>query len=381
MKLTLVSETFYPQMNGVSKTLGRLVENARANGIIVQLVIPGYPERAGYPGEVHCFSLPFPLYPEVRVVLARPGKVWKKIREFNPDLIHIATEATLGLAMLRKTKKSAVPLVTSYHTNFTQYTRHYYMGFIEERLWHYLRWFHNQAERTFCPSRMTMDELTRRGFTGLELFPRGVEADIFSPQKYNPLLREKLGVKEGEILAVYVGRVAKEKNLPLLIRVFKRLRENHPHVHLMIVGDGPIKNHIQQQAPEGITCVGYKTGEELAEHYASADLFVFPSLTETFGNVVIEALSSGLPAVVFRAGGVPQSVTHGENGLMAEPDDEETYYKHFETLCKDKALREQLSKAARAYALTQTWDRIFQRLFTSYEEVLQISGRPKATGN
>jgi len=370
LRITLISETFWPQTNGVSNVLGRLVDYARARGHQVQLVIPRYKERKGKPDEVGVFSIPFPLYPEVRVVLGRPGSIWRRIEAFRPDLIHIATEATLGLAMLLKARKGPFPIVSSYHTNFSQYIRHYYAGFLEERIWQYLRWFHNECLRTYCPSRMTREDLTRRGFQNVEVWPRGVDTSLYHPRRRCPQLRKQLGSDNSAPLAVYVGRLAKEKNLPQLLRVFARLRERVPNAQLMLVGDGPIRGRIERDKPPGVLCVGYKRGEELATHYASADFFWFPSLTETFGNVVIEALSSGLPVVGFRAGGVPHSVHHGENGLLAEREDEDQFLQHAETLCRDDALRRRMSEAAWAYALTQTWEHIFGGLFASYQAVL-----------
>ena len=313
---------------------------------------------------------PFPLYPEVRVPLPLPGRIWKQVEAFQPDLIHIATEATLGLAMIRKASKSPFPVVSSYHTNFSQYIRHYYAGFLEERVWQYLRWFHNQTLRTYCPSRMTQEQLQSKGFKNVEIWSRGIEPELFSPKQYNPELRDRLGIQRNEILAVYVGRLAKEKNLPQLLRVFNRLKQSVPAVRLLLVGDGPIRRQIEREAPPGVICVGYKKGVELTEHFAIGDLFLFPSLTETFGNVVIEALSSGLPVVGFRAGGVPHSVHHGENGLLADPDNEDEFLSLAEQVCSNPELREQMAIEARAYALTQTWDHIFQQLFNSYKEVL-----------
>lgn len=371
MRLTLISETFWPQTNGVSNVLGRLVDYARARGHQVQLIIPRYRERQGNPDEVGVFSMPFPLYPEVRVPLLIPGRVWRRVVAFQPELIHIATEATLGLALLLKARKSAFPVVSSYHTNFSQYVRHYYGGFLEGRIWQYLRWFHNQCLRTYAPSQMTLEELTHRGFRNVEIFSRGADTRLFNPRRRSPALRQQLGLKEGDVLAAYVGRLAKEKNLPQLLRAFSRLRERASGVYLLLVGDGPIRGELERSKPPGVLCVGYKRGEELATHFASADFFWFPSLTETFGNVVLEALASGLPVVGFRAGGVPHSVHDGDNGLLAEPGDEEAFLRHAETLCREPALRRRMSEAAWTYAQSQTWEHIFERLFESYGRVLR----------
>jgi len=373
MRLTLVSETYFPQMNGVSKVLDRLVRYAESNGHEVQLVIPRYRERTPGPNEVPVFAFPFPLYPEVVVPVPRPWKIWRRIKAFNPDLIHIATEVFLGLAVLRKAKGGTIPVVSSYHTNFTQYLRHYYMGCLENGIWKYLRWFHNNTLRTYCPSTMTREDISSRGFQNVEVWSRGVETDLFSPERRSEALRQQLGVNEADILAVYVGRLAKEKNLPVLLRVFEKLQQRLPAVKLLLVGDGPIRNSIEKTKPEGVICVGYKRGEALAEHFASADLFLFPSVTETFGNVVIEGLSCGVPVVGFRAGGVPHSVHHGENGLLAEPEDEESFLSNAEKLCRDKELRRNMSEEARRYARTQNWDRIFEELFASYRQVLEES--------
>jgi len=379
MRLTLVSETFWPQTNGVSKVLGRLVEYAKARGDTVQLVIPRYKERRGNPGEVGVPSFAFPLYPEVRVPLPRPGKLWKAIQAFRPDLIHVATEATLGLSVLLKARGKGIPVVSSYHTNFSQYTRHYYLGAFEKGVWNYLRWFHNQGLRTYCPSEMTRRDLLDHGFTNVEVWARGVEVALYSPSRRSEEIRGRLKLAPDDVLAVYVGRLAKEKNLPLLLRVFRRAKQRMANLQLLLVGDGPIRKTVESQAPPGVHCVGYKRGEDLAAHFASGDLFLFPSVTETFGNVVLEALACGLPVVGFEAGGVPHSVHHGENGLLAPLNDEETFQEHFEGLCRDSQRRSQMAKAARAYAETQTWGNIFSGLFASYETVLKTFQADRTT--
>lgn len=373
LKITLVSETFLPQTNGVSKVLGRLVDHALAQGYRVQLVIPNYKEREGnrLPDELGLFSLPFPLYPEVRMVFSRPSRVWARIKEFQPDLIHIATEGPLGLSILLKARRGPFPVVSSYHTNFAQYARHYYTGFLEKTCWNYLRWFHNQSPRTYCPSSRTREDLIQRGFKNVEVWARGIETDLFHPGRRSERLREELGLGADEVLAVYCGRIAKEKNLPALLKAFNQLRSERKDVKLMLIGDGPYRAHLEHQKPEGVFCVGYKRGEELARHFASGDFFWFPSVTETFGNVVIEALASGLPVVGFRAGGVPHSVHHGENGFLAEPDDLESFIEGARRLCEDASLRRKFSTAAVEYAQSQTWENIFQGLFDSYQRLLQ----------
>lgn len=377
MRITLVSETFWPQTNGVSNVLGRLVDYARAQGHPVQLVIPRYRERQPDPEEVWVPSMPFPLYPEVRICFPRPGKIWKRIVAFQPDLIHIATEASLGLAVLWKARKGPFPIVTSYHTNFTQYARHYYLGFLENAAWKYLRWFHNQSPPTYCPSRMTLAELQDRGLQGVEIWSRGLETGLFNPGHRSLELRRNLGVRDEDVLLVYVGRLAKEKNLPVLLQAFDRLKAKVPEVKLLLVGDGPIRASLEKRTTPDILCVGYKRGKELAAHYASGDLFAFPSLTETFGNVVLEAMGCGLPVVGFEAGGVPHSVRHGESGLLAPPDHPEVFTSHLETLCRDAALRKRMSEAARTYAESQTWEQIFSRLFDSYRRVIESKKGPR----
>ncbi len=374
MRLTLVTETFAPQVNGVSRTLGQLVDHLERSGDAVQVVHPDYGKPKGGVDHHLVKAWPLPFYREVSVPLPPFGPVHRAIDAFRPDLIHVATEVTLGLSSLRLALRRKIPVVSSFHTNFDQYCDHYRLGWAKGTAWRYLRWFHNRTLETYVPSRATIADLEARGFERLVLWPRGVDGSLFRPDRPGrDRVRRALGFEPDDVVIGHVSRLAAEKNVGHLAEALKAVGEGRPNVRFLFVGDGPARADLEAKMGPNARFVGYKGGEDLADHYAAADLFAFASLTETFGNVVLEALASGLPVVAVRAGGVGEIVRSGETGILVEPIDPPSQMAGaLLGLVDNPSLRREMAEAARAYALTQTWGAIMGRLRDRYLAVADL---------
>ena len=284
---------------------------------------------------------------------------WKRNR---PDVLYIATEGPLGLSALRAARRLGIPVVSGFHTNFQQYSDLYGFGLLTRLLTGYLRWFHNRSRLTLVPSPSQRLELQRRGFERLELLARGVDGHLFHPARRSSELRATWGMAEDEIAVIHVGRLAAEKNLQLLVRAFRDLQGSLPqrHLRLVLVGDGPLRAQLQEQLPEALFC-GMQRGDALAEHYASGDLFLFPSLSETFGNVVLEALASGLAVVAFDQAAAAQHIRHGHNGALATPGDERAFIEAAHWLLEDDETLRRVRLNARQHAGKQGWPAIVEQ--------------------
>jgi glycosyltransferase involved in cell wall biosynthesis len=374
--IALISETFPPEINGVANTLGRLADGLRARGHRLQLVRPRQVSDDGRHSDEQVLltrGWPLPGYPGLQwgqSSLHRLLRHWEKQR---PDVLYIATEGPLGLSALRAARRLQIPVVSGFHTNFQQYTGHYGVGLLSRALIHYLRWFHNRSRMTLVPSASQQSELLRRGFERLRLLARGVDSQLFHPGKRSLALRRSWGLGEGDIAVLHVGRLAAEKNLGLLLKSFLALQVAYPQrrLKLVLVGDGPQRASLQQQLPDAIFC-GLQRGEALATHYASGDLFLFPSLSETFGNVLLEALASGLGVAAFDQAAAAQHIRHGHNGTLAGAEDEPGFIAAASWLLEDSESLRRVRLNARLHASRQGWPAIVEQ----FEEHLRSAMRP-----
>jgi glycosyltransferase involved in cell wall biosynthesis len=383
MRVTLVTETYFPQVNGVSRTLGQLVRHLESRGDVVQLVQPDYGESPEHK-RVHLVrSISLPFYEELYLPLPPFGDVRRAIDAFAPDLVHIATEGTLGLSVLRHVLARRKPTVSSFHTNFDQYSAHYRVGFARGTIWRYLRWFHNRTRETYVPSRTTIADLESRGFARLVLWPRGVDSALFRPDRPGRAeVRATFGFGPDDIVVAYVSRIAAEKNIAYLAEALQKVHDARPGVKFLFVGDGPARGDVERRLAGHAVFAGYRSGEDLADHYAAADLFAFSSLTETFGNVILEAMASGLPVVALRAGGVGDTVRPGETGILVEASAPASVFAQAVIgLCDDSEQRRRQSEAARAYALSQSWDEIMGTLRSCYQHVISEADRTAGVGS
>lgn len=361
LHITLITETFAPEINGVANTLGRLCDGLRLRGHRVELVRPRQAGDAALAADdlMLCRGWPIPGYPGLQWGQSSMHKLLRRWQRQRPDVLYIATEGPLGLSALRAARRLGITVISGFHTNFAQYTQQYGMGFMNRLLTHYLRWFHNRSKVTLVPSISQKIALERRGFERIELLSRGVDSGLFHPSKRSQTLRDGWGVGAGDIAVLHVGRLAPEKNLSLLKSSFEALRIKYPQrqLKLVIVGDGPQRAALQQQLPDAIFC-GTQRGEALAEHYASGDVFLFPSLTETFGNVVLEALASGLGVVAYDEAAAGQHIRHGHNGALAMPGDEAAFIDAACWLLEDSETLRRVRLNARQHASRQGWGAI-----------------------
>ncbi len=322
MKITFVTDTYSPQANGVATTLERLVFGLRERGHTVDVVRPAVLACDEEGLEVPSFGLPG--YREVR--FGFPMRIVLQARWYRnrPDVIYVATETPLGASAISAARALGIPAASGFHTNFQQYVAHYRMPLLEKATMSYLRHVHNRSVCTFVPSHDVIDQLDAKGFENLQLLPKGVDTRQFSPKKRSLTLRQTWGLKGGGLAGLYVGRIAAEKNLPLIIDTFRAIQKKIPDFKGIFVGDGPKLEELRREHPDFIFA-GVLRGEALAEYYASADLFVFPSTTETFGNVTLEAMASGLAVVAYHYAAARQHIVSGENGFTAPFDDREAY--------------------------------------------------------
>ncbi len=379
MRIALFTDTFAPTVNGVARTLGRLVRHVMDRGHEVGLVttrvspdpFPGVAFHHQLPG------IPMPMYPELQVArfLDRRGR--ELLAEFSPDLVHIATESTVGWSGRGWARKTGTPLVSSFHTDFPAYLAGYGFGGLEGFVWRGLRAFHVTSQITFCPSSATRKLLRAHGFEhDIRIWSRGVDTTQFSPEYRRREVRETMA-PGAEFILLYVGRLAPEKRLDVLMEAFDLVREVMGNrVALALVGDGPWMNRLKAQARAGVHFLGYRTGVPLAEAYAAGDVFAFPSDTETFGNVVTEALASGVPAVAPRKGGVVDSVIPDRTGFLVPPRDPRAFADALIRILYDDNLRRRLAAGARAFAEERSWSTILDGLLDDYMEALESRPAP-----
>lgn len=361
MIITLVTETFSPEINGVSMTLGRLVDGLSQRGFKITVVAPSRKDRVAGDNEnyqlVLAPGLPIPRYTDLRFGLPAPGRLRRLWSEERPDLIHIATEGPLGWSALLTARRMELNVVSSFHTNFHSYGEHYGYGFVNKLVLNWMRNFHNKTLRTFAPSNDLIEKISNCGFQNLRLFPRGVDTELFGPHRRSKSLRAQWGANEDTPVALYVGRLAGEKNLKQVISSFRKMQQRLPDLKLVLVGDGPERGAISKSCPEAIFA-GMQRGEALAEHYASADCFLFASITETFGNVATEAMSSALPVLAYDYAAPGRFIETGHNGILVPYKDADAFEVAAVKLAGQQETWKQMGSAARETMLPHSWDSI-----------------------
>lgn len=371
MRIAFFTDTFYPQINGVSNTLSYLSRYLQKKNVEHIFFAPDY----GFESE-ECAGLPVirfrgirPLiYPECRIAFVPQGKMTGILSDFDPDVVHIVTEVSMGLAGLRAATALGLPVVMSYHTNFDQYLDFYHLTHLSQALWAYMKWFHSFALVNLCPSYDTLEAMKGRGFQNLDIWSRGIDLRRFHPSHFSPELREKLGAEDKTVF-LYVGRISAEKGLDVLMESIRSVNETHGgRVQFWITGDGPFLGKIASLKLPNVVLTGEKRGAELARIYASADAFVFPSGTETFGNVLLEAMASGLPAICTDSGGVTDYTVQGQNALVCRYGDPDSLTQAILAML-DPGLRSRIREQALRTARSKSWDAIFDSLMGHYAAV------------
>jgi glycosyltransferase involved in cell wall biosynthesis len=326
MRVGIVSETYSPEINGVALTVAGLAHGLAAAGHAVQLIRPRQHADAVEAVAEHGIEttlvrgMRLPRYPGLQFGLSATRRLRALWNRQRPDAIYVATEGPLGWSALRAARTLGIPASTGFHTRFDDFARHYGLGALTSLVFGYLRRFHRLAAATFVPTVELADFLAGRGFGNVVRLPRAVDTKLFCPSRRNLALRAQWGVASNQLAVIYVGRIAAEKNLQLAVRSFRAIQQLVPDARYVWIGDGPARAALAAQNPDFIFC-GVQRGEELATHYASADLFLFPSLTETFGNVTLEALASGVPTVAFDYGAARERLTSACGRLVPFADD------------------------------------------------------------
>lgn len=370
MKIAMVTETYPPEVNGVARTVNEMVEGLRGRGHSIALARPRQSEADapfidGNLVEWLGRGMAVPRYPQLKFGLPAKRELISEWTNSRPDVVHIATEGPLGWSALAAAKAIGVPVATDFHTNFHTYSRHYGAGWLSRPVMAYLRHFHNRAGCTLVPTTELADELHGRGFRGLRVVGRGVDPGVFSPAKRSPELRARWGASDATPVALCVSRFAPEKNFPLVVQAFQAMRAVRPDARLVLVGDGPLTEELQRRNV-GYVIAGRLVNGELSAHYASADIFLFASLSETFGNVTLEAMASGLGVVAYRYAAAREHLRDSESALLVEPGDERAFLVAAVRLAADLDYARALGRAARASAEAVTW----QRIVRDFETVL-----------
>jgi len=373
LRVAVVTETYPPEVNGVASTVARFVQGLRARHHEVQLVRPRQ-GAADRPGGDACFQevlragMPIPRYPNLRMGLPSVRALTRLWLHRRPDVVHVVTEGPLGWSALQAALKLGVPVSSDLRTNFHAYSRHYGIGWLHRPIESYLRRFHNRTARTLVPTETMRRDLSTRGFRNLEVVARGVDAALFHPGRRSESLRAAWGAQARDPVVIHVGRLAPEKNLGALGTSFAAIRRVVPHARFVVVGDGPARAALERDCPFAVFA-GERRGEDLAAHYASGDVFVFPSLTETFGNVTLEAMASGLAVAAFDYAAAAEHLRAPEAGALAPFGDVEALARAGVTLCRDPACIARLGRAARTKAESLSWEAVSERFAAILIEV------------
>ena len=378
MKIAFFTETFLPKVDGIVTRLTKTIEYLVKNGDEVIVFCPeGCPDLHKGAKIVGVAAMPLPLYPELKLGLPGPA-VSDALENFQPDLIHVVNPAVLGLGGIWLAKTNNIPLIASYHTHLPKYLEHYGMGMLEPLLWELLKAAHNQALLNLCTSNAMVDELENKGIQRTALWQRGVDTDSFKPEFRSKSMRKKLlgNFEDKGSLLIYVGRLSAEKQIERI----KPVLEAIPDASLALVGDGPYRNQLERIFENTQTnFVGYLAGEELASAYASGDIFLFPSSTETLGLVLLEAMAAGCPVIGANKGGIPDIIDDGINGCLYDPDEDdfgqESLIKATKKILSDNSKKENMRISAREEAEKWGWNQATLQLRNFYIKTLKNSNK------
>jgi glycosyltransferase involved in cell wall biosynthesis len=366
--IEVVTDTYVPDINGVALSLGRLCSGLRERGHRVEIIRSG---RVNGDHETAVLSWPLPGYTEIKVGAPWPGELRRRWQKNRPDIVYVAIESPLGYSAAAAALRLGIPLVGGFHTNFCEYLQKYGANWIGKQVWRYQKWFHARLNRTLVPSPDARDKLVLAGFTKVGILGRGVDVDLFNPTKRSEKVRRGLGAVGDAPIVLLVGRVSTEKNIGLALRAFARMRESRPDTVCVIVGDGPACAKLKRDHPD-VRFAGFMIGEELATCFASSDILLFPSETETFGNVLIEGMASGIAILGYDYAAAAWHGMNGSNLLKVDKGDEGAFLDAAELLL-DPAMREQLGLNARRTAENLSWPGVVIELENIFRELIAQS--------
>ncbi len=381
LRVAVVTETYPPEVNGVALTVRAIVEGLQRRDHDVQLVRPRHHAfEVAHIGarfhEVLLRGLPIPRYSNLRMGVPAKGALLRQWALRRPDVVHIATEGPLGWSALRAAMQLKLPISSDFRTNFHAYSEHYGIGWLRRPIMAYLRKFHNHTHSTMVPTEALRRDLESHGFKNLCVVARGVDTQRFAPEWRSDVLRREWGAGPDDLVVACVGRLAPEKNLGLLIGAFEAIVRTGARAKLVLVGDGPMRAELHARCP-GAVFAGQRTGADLAAHYASSDLFLFPSLTETFGNVTIEAMASGLPVLAYGYAAAGQLIRSGTNGLLVPRGDATGLINAAVEVAANAGLRHKLGIAARHSAVEAGWNGVVTRFEGVLANVIREAGQPE----
>jgi glycosyltransferase involved in cell wall biosynthesis len=290
------------------------------------------------------------------------------LKSFAPDILHINSPCSLGYAAVKYGLRNNIPVVATYHTHFPSYAKYYKIKALENLGWNYLRSLYNKCEAVYVPSQPIMDELSKQGLETIKFLPHGVDAELFNPSFKSLEWKEAIGCKDKKVI-LYSGRLVWEKDLKVFAEAYRIIKTKRNDAEFVLAGDGPIRSELKELMPDAVF-LGYQSGIGLSTAYASSDIFAFPSTTETFGNVTVEAMASGIPPVCVREGGAYGIIKEGITGLIAEPHNAESLAGEITYLLDNDVLRKDIGLNALEYSKTLSWDRIIMRLIESYNEII-----------
>jgi glycosyltransferase involved in cell wall biosynthesis len=376
LRIAVVTETWPPEVNGVAMTLAKLVQGLSHRNHDVQLIRPRQtksdsPMSDSSLEEVLMRGMPIPRYPELKLGLPSKKTLVKTWTLRRPDVVHIATEGPLGWSALQAAKVLKLPVTSDFRTNFQSYSKHYGVGWLRKPIVAYLRKFHNATACTMVPTRELMRTLSQNGFANLKVVSRGVDTKLFTISKRDTSLRSSWGATDDTKVLISVGRMAPEKNLDQVLKTYEALKVTGLAFKLVMVGDGPLKEQFQKRYPE-IIFPGMLSQSNLAAYYASSDLFIFPSQTETFGNVTLEALASGIPVLAFDCAAARDWVQTGVNGWLIAENNPEGFAAQAVTIFNSKDLLDQITQSTRQQVVHLDWDQIAEQVESVFWDAIRI---------
>lgn len=374
LKIAFVTETYPPEVNGVASTVARFIGGLVELGHDVTLVRPRQglkdkPKNESRFREMLTVGIPIPGYSALKIGMPQKNRLLKKWTSDRPNLVHIVTEGPLGCSALQAAKKLGIPVCSDFRTNFDAYSTHYGLSWLKSPIQRYMRYFHNKSNFTMVPTQTLKNQLVSQGFERIRVLARGIDTQLFHPSKRCQDLRSSWGVQDHEKVVLFVGRLASEKNLQMTVDTFKAMSQTNPNLKMVWVGDGPQRGALELSCPNSIF-TGEQIGDALATHYASGDIFLFSSLSETFGNVTLEAMASGLAVLAYDYAAAKQYISHGVNGLLADPNDPQSFIAHGLEMARDGFELETLKNNARKTTLDISWNRVTKKLEDNYQDLL-----------
>ena len=375
IKISVVTETYPPDVNGVAHTLSKIVDGLVDRGHAITLIRPRH-SKDETPHQNQGFQeklvkgLPIPFYKHLKMGLPSKRELIRLWSFDRPDIVHIATEGPLGWSALQAAKKLRLPVSTDFRTNFHAYSTHYKIGWLSSAILAYLKKFHNSASLTLVTTRQLQNELSGYGFINLKIIPRGIDTHQFNPRKRNLELRKAWGANEATKVLIYVGRLAAEKNLTTIFDAYQSAKRIEPNTKLVLVGDGPLRDELMTEHPE-VIFPGFQKGRELAEHYASGDIFLFASQTETFGNVTLEAMASGLAVVAYPLAAAAELIQSGHNGMLAMDQGGLYFEMAVQALMNQPMLVEKIKLNAANVGENYSWESILNQTESSFLDIIE----------